>query len=75
MDSNWILECVMEAYGRDPEVAKQIKGLFDALDDGQFERARELIAQLRSTIGEAPDIVAAETYLWNLENDGEEAAE
>ena len=30
MDSNWILECVMEADGRDPEIAKRIKALFDS---------------------------------------------
>jgi predicted ATP-binding protein involved in virulence len=75
MDSNWILECVMEAEGRDPEIALRIKALFNAIEDGRFEDARGEISDLRKDIGEAPDIVGAESYLWNLEHSGDEAAE
>jgi predicted ATP-binding protein involved in virulence len=75
MDSNWVLECVMEAEGRDPEIAKQIKTVFQAIEDSRFEDARRMLAELREVIGEAPDIVAAESYIWNVEHDGEEAAE
>jgi predicted ATP-binding protein involved in virulence len=75
MDSNWVLECVMEAEGRDPEIAKRIKLLFEAIESGAFEDARAMIAELREVIGEAPDVVAAESYIWNVEHDGEKAAE
>jgi predicted ATP-binding protein involved in virulence len=75
MNSDWVLECVMEAEGRDPEIAKRIKVLFEAIENSRLEEARGMIAELRDVIGEAPDIVAAESYIWNLEHDGEEAAE
>jgi predicted ATP-binding protein involved in virulence len=75
MNSDWVLECVMEAEGRDPEIAKRIKMLFEAIENSRFDEAQEMIAELRNIIGESPDIVAAESYIWNVEHDGEEAAE
>ena len=75
MDSNWVLQCVMEAEGRDPAVGKKITEMFGAIEEGRFDEARLLIGQLRETIGEAPDVVAANSYLWNLEHDPGEAAE
>lgn len=75
MDSNWVLQCVMEAEGRDPAVGKKITEMFGAIEEGRFDEARLLIGQLRETIGEAPDVVAADSYLWNLEHDPGEAAE
>ncbi len=75
MDSNWVLECVMEAEGRDPAIARRIKQLFDAIDDDRLQDARDMIASLRADIGEAPDIVGAESYLWRIEHQGDEAAE
>ena len=75
MDSNWLLECVMEAEGRDPEIARRIKGLFDAIDDDRIEEAKRIIAALRADIGNAPDIVGAESYIWRIEHHGDEAAE
>jgi predicted ATP-binding protein involved in virulence len=75
MDSNWVLECVMEAEGRDAKVAKEIRSLFDAIEGSRFEEARGMIAALRRDIGDAPDITGAESYLWNLEHSADEAAE
>jgi predicted ATP-binding protein involved in virulence len=75
MDSNWVLECVMEAEGRDPAIAKRIKDLFDAIDDDRLDDARAMIAALRADIGDAPDIVGAESYIWRIEHQGDEAAE
>ena len=76
MDSNWILECVMDAEGRDPEIAKRIKSLFDLIDDDRLEEAKAEIRKLREELPDlAPDIIAAETYIWNLEHTGDEAAE
>jgi predicted ATP-binding protein involved in virulence len=75
MDSNWVLECVMDADGRDPEVRRKIAAMFAAIEHERFDDARSLMRELRETIGEAPDVVAAESYLWNLEHDSGEAAE
>lgn len=75
MDSNWVLECVMEAEGRDPTVAKEIAHLYDEIEDGKFDEARTRIAQLRKEIGSFGDVEAAESYMWRVEHDGDEAAE
>ena len=75
MDSNWVLECVMEAEGRDPTVAKEIAHLYDGIEDGKFEEARARIAILRKEIGNFGDVEAAESYMWRVEHDGDEAAE
>ncbi len=76
MDSNWILECVMEAQGRNPEVAKRVSALFDLIDEGRFEEARAEIDSLRREIGPlAPDIAGAESYMWRIEHEADEAAE
>jgi predicted ATP-binding protein involved in virulence len=75
MDSNWVLECVMEAEGRDPKVAKEIARLYDEIEDGKFEEARARIAILRKEIGGFRDVEAAESYMWRVEHEGDEAAE
>jgi predicted ATP-binding protein involved in virulence len=75
MDSNWVLECVMEAEGRDPTVAKEIAHLYDEIEDGKFEEARARIAKLRKEIGSFGDVEAAESYMWRVEHEGDEAAE
>jgi predicted ATP-binding protein involved in virulence len=75
MDSNWVLECVMEAEGRDPKVAQEIARLYDEIEDGKFEEARARIAHLRKEIGGFGDVEAAESYMWRVEREGDEAAE
>lgn len=75
MDSNWILECVMEAEGRDPGIALRLKNLFNLIEDEKFDEARKAIKALRKDIGDGPDIVGAEAYLWRMEHLGDEAAE
>ena len=74
-DSNWILECVMDAEGRDPDVALRLKTMFNLIEDEKFDEAREAITALRRDIGYGPDIVGAEAYLWRMEHLGDEAAE
>ena len=76
MDSNWILECVMEAEGRDPEIGKRIKSLFDLIEGDRLDEAKAEIRKLREQLPAiAPDIVSAEAYIWNLEHGADEAAE
>ena len=65
----------MEAEGRDPAIARRIKDLFDAIDHDRIEEAKGMIAALRADIGNAPDIVGAESYIWRIEHQGDEAAE
>ncbi len=75
MDSNWVLEVLMRAEGRDPAVAAKIKEVFSAIEAGHFEDAKREIETLRELIGEDRDLAAAEAYLWNLGLDSDEAAE
>ena len=76
MDSNWILECVMEAEGRDPEIGRRIKLLFDLIEADRLDEAKAEIRKLREQLpAVAPDIVSAEAYIWNLEHGADEAAE
>ena len=74
-DSNWILECVMNAEGRDPDIAVRLRNLFELIEDEKFDEARDGIKLLRRDIGYGPEIVEAEAYLWRMEHLGEEAAE
>ena len=76
MESGWVLECVMEAEGRDPEIAKRVSKLFELIDDGDFDEARTEIENLRKEIGPlAPDVIGAESYMWRIEHEADEAAE
>ena len=74
-DSNWVLECIMRAEGRDPGTATKIKEMLTALDQGRFDDAKRVMEELRDLIGEDPDVAAVDAYLWNLGLDGEKAAE
>jgi predicted ATP-binding protein involved in virulence len=74
-DSNWVLECIMRAEGRDPGTAAKIKEMLKALDQGRFDDAKREMEALRDLIGEDPDIAAVDAYLWNLGLDGEKAAQ
>jgi predicted ATP-binding protein involved in virulence len=76
MESNWVLKCVMEAEDRDPAIAARVKALFDAIEDDHLDDARAMIEALRADLGDyAPDIAGAESYIWRIEHDTDEAAE
>ena len=49
--------------------------LFDEIEEGKFDEARTRIERLRREIGEMPDLVGAESYIWRVEHEAEEAAE
>jgi len=56
-DTNMILEGVFDDPGRPEDVARKLNELRDAVDKDDFDRARALIAELRSQIeGEDPDV-------------------
>ena len=49
---------------RDNKTQKELEELFQLIDDGEEENAREMIADLRKRFGEyLPDITEAETLL------------
>jgi predicted ATP-binding protein involved in virulence len=63
MDSNWILEHVMDSTDRDPDIAKRIDILFQQIDNDDFETAKTSIKELRQVVGEHPDLVEANALI------------
>ena len=63
MDSNWVLECLMETPARDKEIQAEIDQMFKAIDENEFGLARNLVAALREKIGPAPEVVKADILL------------
>ena len=63
MDSNWILECLMETPARDQVVQAKIDEMFKAIDENEFGNARALAAALREKIGPAPEVVKADILI------------
>jgi len=63
MDSNWILRHIMGSDDRDPNVAIRLDALFEAIEDGRFEEATQVLGELRKEIGGHPDLVEAEALI------------
>jgi predicted ATP-binding protein involved in virulence len=63
MDSNWILRHIMDARDRDPEVAAAMEAILVAIREAKLSKARQLVAELRSRIGEIPELAGAEAKI------------
>jgi predicted ATP-binding protein involved in virulence len=61
--SDRILEDIMGVSARPPEIRDDIRELFRYIDESQFEKARDLVLDLRDKIGEDPDLVRAEVLI------------
>ncbi|HUN83306.1 MAG TPA: AAA family ATPase [Terracidiphilus sp.] len=57
MDSNWVLRYVMGADERDREVKEALSEIERMIAASDFESARSRIGQMRSLIGNHPDLV------------------
>ena len=63
-DANAILKTVMGVPERQDSVSEIIDGFHEALADGQFEQARQLLQKMAEVLGENdPEVVGAETAL------------
>lgn len=67
MDSSWILQNIMGVPARDYETEQRLSRLYQALDDEQLASARELAVQLRSEIGDFPELQECLALLDRLE--------
>jgi predicted ATP-binding protein involved in virulence len=56
MDSSWILQNIMGVPARDYETEQRLSSIYEAIDEDRLERARALAEQLRSDIGDFPDL-------------------
>ena len=64
LDSNYILEVMMDSSEREQETAKELNRLFELIDRARFEEAEELIEQLKMKFnGTSPELLRAETLI------------
>jgi len=75
LTSNEALEWIMGAPARDPLVKQRIDELYNLLEDEKYDEARGRLKALRADVGEIPEVVGAEAYLWRVEHVDDEAAE
>jgi len=62
-NSDRILEDVMDETARPKEVGEEIKNIFRMIQGGRISEAQELIAKLRSDIGEDGDLIKARVLI------------
>lgn len=74
LDSNWILESLMDTPERPPDAKAQIKRVENALHAGDLETARQQLEELRDLLhGDDPDVVRLEASIMNLRSLADEA--
>jgi predicted ATP-binding protein involved in virulence len=63
MDSNWILQVLMEAEEQDAEVKREIEGVFQMIRDRKLADAAEMVRSLRGRIGNSEALQRAASTL------------
>ncbi len=63
MDSSWILQYLMNAPDRNPDVDRKLDQIGDLIEDEEFEQAAEAINSLRNEIGDFPELVKLQARL------------
>ena len=61
--SNRILEDVMGVPARPEEAKRNLDTLFSLIDQGNIQKARDLLREIRSKIGEDPDLIEANLFI------------
>jgi predicted ATP-binding protein involved in virulence len=70
LDANRILQELMGARIRTQEVERNLKMLFELIDDERFDQAREKLASLEESLGsDEPELTRANTLIRFLEGD------
>ena len=67
MDSSWVLQNIMGTPARDYETEQHLSKIFDAIDEGEYGKAREHAAEMRAEIGDFPDLQEAVALLDRFE--------
>ncbi|MBT9456694.1 MAG: AAA family ATPase [Burkholderiaceae bacterium] len=75
MDSNWVLRHIMGSEDRDPGVASKLDAIFEHIEEARFDLAQQAVDDLRSSIGEHPELVEAQALISRYTRFGEAAAE
>lgn len=66
-DTNRVLEDLMGVASRDPETTSRLHELAQAINREEFEQARQMIAELRSQIGDDADLVRSQALMTFVE--------
>ena len=75
LDSNQVLEWIMNAPSREPEVQKDIDKLFEEIENHDFATASLSVSALQSKIGLTPEVVEARALIKRFGAARGEAAE
>ena len=75
MDSNSILETIMDTRERDPDVEKMVDRLYLAIDENRFADAGRFLAELEAEVGDIPEVVRARRLIKRYGSPKNEAAE
>lgn len=59
MDSSWVLQNIMGVPARDYETEQRLSKIYDEIDTGNYGAARTLAYELRSELGDFPDLQEA----------------
>ena len=63
MNSNWVLEYLMDTTERDEAIAVRLDKISDLIEDEEFKQATAEIDRLRIEIGDFPELVRLQTKL------------
>lgn len=63
LDSNRILEDIMDVPERPQEIKERIDVLFGTIDSGELPQAKVVLAELRADIGDDPELTKAEVLI------------
>lgn len=72
MDSSWILQNIMGVPARDYETEQRLSKVYDKIDSGDYQAARIQALELRSEVGDFPDLQEALALLDRFEILGKE---
>ena len=72
--SGWILRHIMGSSERNDELKRGLEQIDKHIDDDKYKEARELIAKLRGTFGNDPELIGAEACVnrWEFADDEED---
>ncbi len=73
--SGWILRHIMGSSERNVELKQGLEQIDQHIDNDEYTKARELIAELRGKFGNDPDLIGAEASVnrWEFGNDEEDS--
>lgn len=71
MDTNWILQVLMDTADRNEETASRLEHISDLIEDGEYEEASQAIEQLRERIPSDPELARLQVRLDRLQILGE----